>query len=36
VASLILLAAMIGAILLAKPKIDENEGKNIPQAPGAQ
>ena len=36
VASLILLAAMIGAILLAKPHIGKNEDKDIPQAPGAQ
>lgn len=36
VASLILLAAMIGAILLAKPNIDAREAKDMPQAPGAQ
>lgn len=36
VASLILLVAMIGAIVLAKRDIGENEAKDMTQAPGAQ
>jgi NADH-quinone oxidoreductase subunit J len=36
VASLILLVAMIGAIVLAKRDSGENETKDMPRAPGAQ
>lgn len=36
VASLILLVAMIGAIVLAKRDIGEKEAQDMPQAPGAQ